>query len=285
MDQLQSLATKQPPYQLDRAFYEKVQLAKLHYTRVEKLVIPPYSGRGFIVKKGQTFRVIQETGPQIADVAFWNAHNRKERFNTMQTWQVEGWVVLPFTRLWSDLPWFRPMMTCVDDTVDKGRGHEYHHHFIGTHCSPERVEMRSGLPGLNGCRLNLLQGIEPFGLTEDDLRDNINVHEKDRLDPKTGRRSIGPSDGNPGDYIEFYAEMDLLVSVSTCPFADGSSTSNPTRYRERLVRPLGIEVYETGIEPKAFPAWTDWRPAWTGKWVAPVRQAPRPKPTTTIDGR
>lgn len=172
----------------------------------------------------------------------------------MRTWLVEGWIVRPFTRLWSELPWFRPMMTCVEDTVVTEPGVDYHYHFVGAHCSPEAMERRFGVAGWNGCRVNLLRAIEPFGLTEENLRENINVHEKNRLDLKSGRRSIAKGGGKPGDYIEFYAEIKLLVAVSVCPFGDGGG--NPT---ETKVRPLGIEIYETGIAPQASPRWTDWR--------------------------
>lgn len=251
------MSQKHPRFQLDRAFYDRVRAAKPTFRLVEKLVIPPYNGRGFRVQKGQTFRVINEVGPQIADVAFWNAQNPRETFGGTRTWLVEGWIIRVYTRLWSELPWFRPMMTCVEDTVQSPPDVDYHHHFLGNHCSPESNEMKFGVAGLNGCRVNLLQAIEPLGLTEDDLRENINVHEKNRADPVTGLRSIWQGDGKPGDYIEFYAEMDLLVGVSVCPWGDGSKT--PIMRGPDVVFPLAIEVYETGIEPKEFPRWTDWR--------------------------
>jgi hypothetical protein len=37
-----------------------------------------------------------------------------------------------------------------------------------------------------------------------------------------------------------------------------------------VVRPIAIEVHDTGVEPKAFPTWADWRPTWKGKWEASV---------------
>jgi uncharacterized protein YcgI (DUF1989 family) len=243
-----------PRYRCDVAFYDRVRAAKPNYVLVQQFVIPPYSGRGMIVRCGQTFRVIEETGPQIADVAFWNANDPGESFAAMRTWLVEGWIIRKNTRLWSELPFFRPMMTCVDDTVVTEPGTDFHHHFMGVHCSTEAAEMRFGQRGLNGCRLNLLQAIEPFGLTERNLRENVNVHEKNRSVPETGRRTIARGDEKPGDYIEFYAEMDLIVGVSVCPFGDGLAT--PTLWREQVCRPLRIEVYDTGIAPKAFPAWT-----------------------------
>lgn len=265
------LATaKQPSYQLDRNFYEKIRATKLRRELADKFVIAPYSGRGFLVNKGQVFRVIEETGPQIGAVAFWNAHDPRESFISGRTMAADACFIQQYTQLWSDVPWFRPMVTCLEDTVvTNPPGGAFHHHSVGTHCSPETVQMRFGITGSNACWLNLLQAIEPFGLGEKDLHDSVTLHQKTHLDPKTGKIFAARGDGKPGDYIEFYAEMDLVVAVSVCPFGDGSA--NPTMYEAGVVRPLGIEIYDTGIAPKAFPTWTNWRPAWTGRWLPPAR--------------
>lgn len=53
-------------------------------------------------------------------------------------------------------------------------------------------------------------------------------------------RDCRPPQPNPGDYIEFYAiefyaEMDLLVVSSNCPYGDQS-----TPVVDAALRPLGI---------------------------------------------
>jgi uncharacterized protein len=127
--------------------------------------------------------------------------------------------------------------------------------------------MRVGIPGLNSCHLNLLQAIAPFGLAEGDIRDNVNLFQKMRPDPETGRIYAALSDSKKGDYIEFYAEMDLLVAVSVCP--NGDNMRYYSVLGKDVVLPLAIEIYATDIEPKEFPRWTDWRPTWRGKWMPP----------------
>jgi uncharacterized protein len=259
---LVDLSSQQPPYQLDKAFYDRIREAKSRYRLADKFVIPPYSGRAVIVSKGQTFRVSQQEGAQIGDVALWNAHNPKEFFSSTRTWAMEGWFLRPYSRLWSNVPWFRPLATCVEETLDTRRvNDDYHHHHVATHCAPELAEMFYGRAGLNACRLNLLQAIEPFGLTEQNLYDNIDIFQKFRLDPLTGRYHLAVGDGEPRDYIEFYAEMDLLVAVDPCPMGDG--TNDWTKPGGVVVRSLGVEVYDTGIEPPQFPMWTDWRRTWS----------------------
>jgi uncharacterized protein YcgI (DUF1989 family) len=251
-----------PKYSLDTSFYEKVRSAKHTHKLIERFIISPYSGRGFIAKRGHTFRVIDEEGPQVADVMLWNAHDKTEYFSMARTWLMEGMFVRPLTRLWSDVPRFRPIAICTDETVDSRKPDgDYGHHFVKTHCCPEVMEARLGKAGLNACHLNLLQAIEPFSLGESDMHDNINVHQKVRIDVKTGKSVSQRSASQAGDYIEFYANIDLLVAVSVCPNGDN------TAHQAAIVRPIGIEIYDTYTEPPDFPKWTDWRPGWKGRWV------------------
>ena len=122
------------------------------------------------------------------------------------------------------------------------------------------MEMRFGRPGMKSCQMSLCHAIEPFGLSEDDLKGNIVVFQKARFDTREGRWYGAPSDAKKGDYLEFYAEIDLLVAVSVCPNGNILSGGDQT------LNPLGVEIYATGVTPREFPRWTDWRAGWTGKW-------------------
>ncbi len=213
--------------------------------------------------------MIQEFGPQAADVAFWNANDPGERYAPMRNRYNEGLFIGVHTRLWSDLPSLRPMMTCVEDTVVTGSPEiGFHHHcLIGPHCSAEELEMHSGHAGLSSCHSGLLRAIEPLGLEEGHLRDSISLHRKVRVDPGDGRLHGAPSDVKPGDLIDFYAEIDLTVAVSACPDGDGSRPRS--RPEDDPGRALRIEMYDTGIQPNEFPAWDDWRSTWQGRWEPP----------------
>ena len=266
MPVLRDFTLQNPQVQLDKDFYERIKASKPQFKLANTLVIPPFEGRGFIVKKGQSFRIIEEEGVQIGDLIVWSATNPKEYLSATRTWTLEGWVINVFTRLWSELPSLRPMATCIDDTVvsqDAG----FYHHWIGTHCATEWTEMRVGLPGLNSCHINFLQAIEPFGLKEEDIHDNLNLFQKMTLEPESGKIMATRSDSKAGDHIEFYAEMDLLAAVTVCP--NGDNARYYSLPGKDVVYPLRIEVYDTGFQPKEFPSWTDWRPDWQGKWTSP----------------
>ena len=258
-----------PRYRLDREFYDRVRAARPSYRLVDRTVIPPFSGAGMVVKRGHAFRVVDVDGPQVADVAFWSADDPREAFRQPRTFAIEGWMVRPYTRLWSDVPWFRPLATCIDDTVvlQPPTDGWHHHAAIGAHCAPEMYEFRSGRTGLNGCHQNFLQAIQPFNMGEEHIGDNLNVHQKRRVDPVTGRCYVMAGDARPGDYIEFYAEVDLLVAVSACPCGDGGASGS--RQDEIPQRPVALEVHDTGVPSRAFPPWTDWRRTWGGRWTPP----------------
>lgn len=123
--------------------------------------------------------------------------------------------------------------------------------------------MRFGRAGLSSCQANLTQAVEPFGLSREDLRGNIVVFQKVRFDTSDGKWYGAPSDAKLDDYLEFYAEIDLLVAVSVCPNANNHGGES------EALNPLGVEIYETGITPNEFPRWHDWRPGWTGRWTPP----------------
>ncbi len=257
-------------YQLDKNFYADVRAAKLQYKLVTSFIIAPHSGRAFLVQSGQIFKVIEEEGAQIGTVALWNAHNSRESFNAMLTWFAEavGIFIGADIRLWSRTPWFSPMATCIEDTVTtEPIGSDYHHHWAGTHCNAAMIEMRTGHVGANSCHANLLKAVEPFNLKEGDIRDSISVHQKVYLDARDGKKlNILRSDSKRGDYVSFFAEIDLLVAVSVCPYGDGLSD---VTVKSDEVRPLRVEVYETGIQPKEFRRRSDWRQTWKGRWEAP----------------
>ena len=254
-----------PRYAVDKSFYDRVLAKKPEYTLVDSIVIPPHNGGGLIVKAGHTVRIVAIEGTQVSDVGFWNANNPDEALDGNRTSGYEGWFVQRYSRLWSNLPYFRPMATCIEDTVDqKDIDQGYHHNYLGGQCSPETYELRHGIPGLNACYLMLLQAIEPFGLKEEHIRHSVNIHQKASRDPVTGMRYCVDADSKPGDYVEFYAEMDLLVAASICP--NGPGLQDGIDPEHDVHRPLGIAVYDTGIEPKPFPGWTDWRKTWAGRW-------------------
>lgn len=244
-----------PPF--PREFFDAVRKAKPNFKLAEKFVIPVKdAGKAFVVKKGQTFRLICIEGPQIADVCVWNAHDTKERFWAHMTLNREGIWVQKDMRLWSNMPKFRPMMTVLEDTVVNKPIHPgaRHHYVIGAHCNPPLwywVTKDKDHPFVThfNCYCNLTRAIKPFGMTSDDLHGNMNLFMKCWVDHETGLHPWEVTDVKAGDYVEFFAEMDVLIAVSICP-----SSSGTYHFYEKQEdpRPLGVEIYDTGFDAPVY---------------------------------
>ena len=123
-----------PPY--DRTFYETV---RSRMTSVHALTVPPRDARAFRVPAGHLFRIITVDGPQVGDLNLWNADDLSERFYSGKTRALHATHVSTGDRLWSNLPWLRPMATITRDTLDWYGIDEFGagvHDVIGTRCDP-----------------------------------------------------------------------------------------------------------------------------------------------------
>jgi uncharacterized protein YcgI (DUF1989 family) len=49
----------------------------------------------------------------------------------------------------------------------------------------------------------------------------------------------------PGDYLEFFAEINLIVGLSACPGGDCSSEHSSS---EAICHPLEVEIYKTHLK-------------------------------------
>ena len=90
----------------------------------------------------------------------------------------------------------------------------------------------------------------PFGLNEADVHDVINLFQVTGLDSQ-GRYFMNPCPAEPGDYIEFLAEQDLLMALSTCPGGDLSLWgfgSDSEKEMIKCCRPLKVEVFKLAEE-------------------------------------
>jgi uncharacterized protein len=248
---------------IDRSFYERVADAAGARTLVERIVAPPRSGRAWPVLKGHICRIVTIEGPQVCDFNMWNLHNPRERFWASRTRQLEGAHVTVFNRLWSSLPYLRPMCTITGDTLSRmptpngGRCHD----LLGSRCDPYMYMLTEGREHRYTCHSNLTRAIAPYHLTELDVHDVINIFQVTGLDPVHEIYFSEPCPARPGDYFEFFAEIDLLCALSVCQSGD-CSISVRGRDPEQMLptcRPLGIEVYR--VTPDLLDRWRSPEPA------------------------
>jgi uncharacterized protein YcgI (DUF1989 family) len=236
--------------ELEPEFYERLRAKRSRFGLVDEFIIPENTGKGFVVKRGQVARFLIIEGPQIADIDFFNANDYSEHLWANQTMNREGNWLTTFSRLWSNMPHFRPLVTIIEDTLRTrpGDGRFFHHHISGAHCNPYSWLLATGRWDHPNCYDNLASAIGPFGLGPESVHDNLNLFQKTAKHIDGANITEG-SDAVVGDFVEFYAEMDILVAVSLCP--QGSAKTLPHDPFQDT-HPIGIEIYETGVEPMEF---------------------------------
>ena len=92
------------------------------------------------------------------------------------------------------------------------------------------------------CHSNLTRQCIRDGLKEENVHDVLNVFMCTGFTKDTHQYFTKPSPVQVGDYLEFLAETDLLVSASTCPQGDVSLACGGGG--EPVVYPLTMQVYE-----------------------------------------
>ena len=181
---------------------------------VEELIVPRCSGKGFIVKKGQVMRVIEIGGGQVADIKFLNADNYEEQFSAIGSMMLNGFAGVDqsyyrMEKMYSKVPWENLMMTVLEDTVGANT--------FGAHCS-HRLFEQQGEPGHRACTDNFIDALGEFGI---DIKDTENAGVFNVFMPRPiderGNATWVESPAIDGDYIDFRAEMNILVAFSNCP--------------------------------------------------------------------
>ncbi|KZL12600.1 hypothetical protein PsAD2_03906 [Pseudovibrio axinellae] len=225
------------------------QQAKDTMQKVGEVVVPPRDGGYFEVPAGHFFRIVSVEGPQVGDLNLWNAHNLNERFFSGKTRQLHASHLTTGDRLWSNMPFLRPMATITQDTLDwygwdeDGAGV---HDVIGTRCDPYTNHMLKGVDYNHCCHSNLtrafakVKGLSLDG-SEPHIHDVMNVFMCTGFTHDTHKYFMKASPVRPGDFIEFFAEIDILGALSTCPGGDcGSGHSDDIK----PCYPLLVEIFK-----------------------------------------
>nr|CAA6830600.1 MAG: FIG01143270: hypothetical protein [uncultured Thiotrichaceae bacterium] len=230
----------------DSAFYN---VARDGMVKVGEVRVEPRDAASFEVPAGHFFRIVSIEGAQVGDLNLWNANDLNERFFSGKTHQLHASHVSTGDRLWSNLPNLRPMATITHDTLAwygwdaDGAGV---HDVIGTRCDPYTNHMLKGVDYHYCCHSNLTRALadaqgKPTGEVEHHVHDVLNVFMCTGFTLDTHQYFMKASPVRPGDFIEFFAEIDLLGALSACPGGDcGSSHSDDATQ----CYPLLVEIYK-----------------------------------------
>jgi uncharacterized protein YcgI (DUF1989 family) len=241
---------------VDDAFYARVREGM---TKVSQVMVPPRDGRTFEVPAGHLFRIVSVDGPQVGDLNLWNRDDLNERFFSGKTRQLHATHVSTGDRLWSNIPYLRPLATITHDTLawygydEDGGGI---HDVIGTRCDPYTNRMLSGEDYNHCCHSNLTRALVkergiPLEEAEFRVHDVMNVFMCTGFTKDTHQYFMKASPVRPGDFIEFFAEVNLLGALSACPGGDcGSEHSSDAT----ACYPLLVEIYKPA--DGALAGWT-----------------------------
>lgn len=225
-----------------------LERARATMEKVGEVIVPPREGSTFEVPKGHFFRIVSVEGPQVGDLNLWNANDLSERFFSGKTRALHATHVTTGNRLWSNLPSLRPMATISHDTLgwygfdDFGGGV---HDVIGTRCDPYTNRLLSGGDYHHCCHSNLCralsqhQGID-IKAAEPHVHDVLNVFMCTGFTRDTQQYFMKASPVRPGDFLEMFAEIDLLGALSACPGGDCSASHSSDVAK---CYPLKVEIY------------------------------------------
>jgi uncharacterized protein len=239
------------PLAADPGVYGPIGAEVASRTLIHEAVIPVRSGRAFEVPAGCVCRFSVIEGPQVLDVNIWSRADPRERFWAARTRQFYGAHVTTGHRLWSTLPFLRPLVTIVADTIAYGLDEDNAgcHDLLGTRCDPYVNQLLSDTAYDFHCHSNLVRAVFPWGLTEFDVHDVINVFQVTGLMPDDERYFMKTCPAKVGDYFEVFAELDVLVAASTCPGGDlAVPVWGPGSGAEPNCNPIKVEVLRVAEE-------------------------------------
>ncbi|MFN3736481.1 DUF1989 domain-containing protein [Hydrogenophaga sp.] len=171
--------------------------------------VPARQGRAVRVAKGQTIRIVNTHGTQVCDMWAFNANSMNE-FMSME--HLRAWVdrinPLPGDAMVTNHR--RAILTFKSDTS------------VGVHdtliapCDIYRYRTL-GVEGYHdSCADNLRLAVKAIGLRTREVPGSLNLWMNIPFNPQ-GQIEWKPTVSQAGDYVEFVAEMDCIVVMSSCP--------------------------------------------------------------------
>ncbi len=208
-------------------------------------VLAPKSAMALELRQGQILRVTSLEGSQVVDMAVWNLHNLREKLSTSYSrtryFPLPGRSFRPRMTVqqgdWVMSGLCRPLMTVLTETADPPGTHGVHHRmcnafFYASHGAGVR----------DGCFEQLAEVVRAYGVPPEDIPDSFDIFQNYPYDVQAQGFLVKEPVTKPGDYIEFRAEMDLLVALSNCP-DDVVAAANAFR------------CTSTGVQVRSDPDW------------------------------
>jgi uncharacterized protein YcgI (DUF1989 family) len=238
---------------LEAPFYERLQedLSPRGKTRTEVL-----GAAGFVVslRAGDLLALTPEADAQVVLLYAWNPREPRERIWCQETSSVEDCFLTATSRLWSTMPWFRALLTLVEDTVEvadePGQPVGRHHFVLDGWETPAAWLADGGEPTIRSAWERFGALLSERGIDPRLHRDHVALFRKVAIDPDTQRLTLMRSDARPGDRVVLYAEMDVDLALVPSPYRAGGL---PAGRMDGRVAPVRLDAWPSGIEPIGWP--------------------------------
>jgi uncharacterized protein len=249
-----------PVAALPRPDIAPFQAARQGWTKLSETLVPARDARCFEVPAEHFFRITCTGGPQVGDLNLWSAQDLSERFYSGKTRALHGTHLSTSDQLWSSFPTLRPIALITDDSLDWYGFDAFGgsvHDVIGTRCDPYTHALLSeGGQYHYCCHSNLTRALAdhtglPLAEAERHVHDVLNVFMCTGFTRDTGQYFMKASPVRPGDYLEFFAEIDLIGGLSACPGGDCSSEHSSD---SATCHPLLVEVFKPAQAPEGWVA-------------------------------
>lgn len=188
--------------------------------------IQPQSGCAFRVDRGQTLRVIDPEGEQVADLFVFASDDHR-------VWLSSGRSIDYANRIYlstGDVLYANTsdsMLTITSDTVGR-------HDFLLTPCSQQMFTILYQHLGHHpSCFENLAKGLEQFGIENHQIGTTFNIFMNVTVGPD-GTVEVGVPRSRSGDHVDLRAEMNVIVGLTACSAEKSNNYS---------FKPIDFEIY------------------------------------------
>ena len=225
---------------------------------IDSIEVQPRTAEIFAVPARHFFRISCPVGTQVGDLNLWNSKDLGERFYSGKTRALHGTHLSTGDRLWSNFPHMRALATITYDTLDWYGWDDFGggvHDVIGTRCDPYTNLLLGGGEYHHCCHSNLtaaLASARGMSLSEAEqhVHDVLNVFMCTGFTIDTHQYFMKASPARKGDYLEFFAEIDLLGGLSACPGGDCSASHSSEAAQ---CYPLQVDILKS--DPIAVESW------------------------------
>lgn len=175
---------------------------------VRRTVIAPQTGEPFSVRRGDSIRIVDPQGQQVAD--FWAFVTDGPALDWLSTSQTRDITEKMFPKVGDQFYSTRgaPLLTLVEDASPGP------HDMLFPACNRWLYE-RAGFHDHPSCQGNLIKALEKMGIVLTAIPDPVDFFQNSPPEPD-GRLDVYASINPPGGSVTLRAERDLLLVVTAC---------------------------------------------------------------------